>query len=60
MVDDRRDGSAVTKVIFVPGNPTVRGDGDAIDDLAHVGVCAADAAIQNTDAHWLLHPRQTS
>jgi hypothetical protein len=60
MVDDRRDGSTVTKVIFVASDRSVRGDGDAIDDLAHVGMCAADAAIQNTDSHWLVHPRQTS
>jgi hypothetical protein len=45
MVDNRRDGSTVTKVIFIASNRTVRGDGDAIDDLAHVEMCAADAAI---------------
>ncbi len=60
MVDDRRDGSTVTKVIFIAGDHSIRVDGDAIDDLAHVGMCAADTAIQNTDAHWLVHPRQTS
>src|ERR1700733_11142366 len=60
MVDDRRDGGTVTKVIFIAGDRSIRADGDAIDDLAHVGMGAADAAIQNTDAHWLVHSRQTS
>jgi len=60
VVNNRRDGRTVTKVIFVAGNHSIRADGDAIDDLAHVGMCATDAAIQNTDAHWLVHSRQTS
>jgi hypothetical protein len=60
VVDDRRDGRTVTKVIFIAGDRAIRADGDAIDDLADVGMCAADAAIQNSDAHWLGHSTQIS
>jgi hypothetical protein len=57
-VDDRCDGGTVTKVIFLAGDRSIRTDGDAIDDLADVGICAADTAIQNTDAYRATHSRR--
>jgi hypothetical protein len=55
VVDDRRDSRTMTKVIFIAGNRSVRRYGDSIDDLADVGMRAANATIQHRDAHWLAH-----
>ncbi len=52
MMDDRGYGGAVTKGIFIARDRSVRGDGDAVDELTHMGMRAAYSTVQNADAHW--------